>query len=451
MDGNIALLRKRARLAWWVVGLVLGVVVLFVFYSFEGTFVLGLFMYYATRPIYDRLERRLGHPGLTAVAALVTVALPVVILVSYAVAVSAVEVATIAGQSLQGYEGVLQPYLDLSSLTVHPQRILELAQQSQGEFMRLGGPKLLETAVDVLAAFGTGLLQLFVALAFAFYLLRDDDKLVRWFVSDIGGERSTAYTYVAAVDRSLQTVYFGNILNAFVVGLAAAVVYNLANVFAPPGLSVPLPTLLGLLTGIASLVPIVGTKLVYVPIAAYLVVRSFEIGPRTLWFPAAFVALFIVVIDLVAEVIIRPYITGRELHVGLMLFAYIFGPLLFGWYGLFLGPLLLVLLVQFNRIVLPDLMQGTPIQTREATDAIGGDDSENDGDAGERNAAEEGEEGDERDEEADERDEEAEGNGKESKTKPGSGTQTDGESEPFEEGTDDGESDCDDENDTSPA
>ncbi|MFH5843362.1 AI-2E family transporter [Haladaptatus sp. CMAA 1909] len=444
MDGNIALLRKRARLAWWVVGLVLGVVVLFVFHSFEGTFVLGLFMYYATRPIYDRLERRLGHPGLTAAAALVTVALPVVILVSYAVAVSAVEVATIAGQSLKGYEGVLQPYLDLSSLTVHPRRILELAQQSQGEFMRLGGPELLRTAADVLAAFGTGLLQLFVALAFAFYLLRDDDKLVRWFVSDIGGERSTAYTYVAAVDRSLQTVYFGNILNAFVVGLAAAVVYNLANVFAPPGLSVPLPTLLGLLTGVASLVPIVGTKLVYVPIAAYLVVRSFEIGPRTLWFPAAFVALFIVVIDLVAEVIIRPYITGRELHVGLMLFAYIFGPLLFGWYGLFFGPLLLILLVQFNRIVLPDLMQGTPIQTREATDAIGGDDSENDGEAVERNATEEG---DEWDEEGDER---AEKGRKRSKTKPESGTQTDGESEPFEEETSDGESDRDDENDTPP-
>jgi predicted PurR-regulated permease PerM len=414
MDGNIALLQKRARLAWWVVGLVLGVVVLFVFYSFEGTFVLGLFMYYATRPIYDRLEHRLGHPGLTAVAALVTVALPVVILVSYAVAVSAVEVATIADQSLQGYEGVLRPYLDLSSLSVHPQRILELAQQSQGEFMRFGGPELLKTVANVAAAFGTGLLQLFVALAFAFYLLRDDDKLVRWFVSDIGGERSTAYTYVAAVDRSLQTVYFG-------------------NVFAPPGLSVPLPTLLGLLTGVASLVPIVGTKLVYVPIAVYLVVRSFEIGPRTLWFPAAFVALFIVVIDLVAEVIIRPYITGRELHVGLMLFAYIFGPLLFGWYGLFLGPLLLVLLVQFNRVVLPDLMQGTPIQAQEATDAVGGEKQEDEGDTGEQKTTEK---------------EEKEEEGAE--TEPKSGTQIETGAEPVEEETGNGETSRDDENDTSP-
>lgn len=452
MDENLTLLQGRSRLAWWVVGLVLGVVVLFVFYSFEGTFVLGLFMYYATRPIYDRLEHRLGHPGLTAAAALVTVALPVVLLVSYAVAVSAVEVAEIAGESLQGYEGVLRPYFDLSSLTVHPQRILELAQQSQGEFMRFGGPELLTTAANVVAAFGTGLLQLFVALAFAFYLLRDDDKLVRWFVSDIGGERSTAYTYVEAVDRSLQTVYFGNILNAFVVGLAAAVVYNLANVFAPSGLSVPLPTLLGLLTGVASLVPVVGTKLVYVPIAAYLVVRSFDIGPRTLWFPVAFVALFVIVIDLVAEVIIRPYITGRELHVGLMLFAYIFGPLLFGWYGLFLGPLLLVLLVQFNRVVLPDLMQGNPIQASEVTSAMGGETGETEamkdatGDAtgsedstqetGEEVASEPADDGTEPTETPDETD-----------AKPEPETAEEG-TETVEEGTDESESRHDDGNDT---
>ncbi len=384
MADDLALPMKRSRVAWWVVGLVLAVVVLFVFYAFEGTFVLGLFMYYATRPIYNRLEHRLGHPGLTAFVSLITIALPVVVLISYAVAVSAVEVATIAGKSLKGYEGALRPYLDLSSLTVHPQRIIHLLQQSQGEFVRFGGPELLKQVVDLAAAFGTALLQLFVALAFAFYLLRDDDKLVRWFVRDIGGKQSTAYSYLTAVDRSLQTVYFGNILNAFVVGLAAAVVYNLANVFAPPGLAVPLPTLLGLLTGIASLVPIVGTKLIYVPIAAYLVVKSLDIGVRTIWFPVAFVALFVIVIDLVAEVVIRPYITGRELHVGLMLFAYIFGPLLFGWYGLFFGPLLLVLLVQFNRVVLPDLVQGEPLPKRHAggeseeSERMGGEGTETD-------------------------------------------------------------------------
>jgi len=44
------------------------------------------------------------------------------------------------------------------------------------------------------------------------------------------------------------------------------------------------------------------------------------------------------------------------------MFAYILGPLLFGWYGIFLGPMLLVLVVHFVRIVLPELLAGTPIE-----------------------------------------------------------------------------------------
>jgi hypothetical protein len=40
--------------------------------------------------------------------------------------------------------------------------------------------------------------------------------------------------------------------------------------------------------------------------------------------------------------------------------AYIFGPLLFGWYGVFLGPILLVLVVHFARVVLPSCSRASP-------------------------------------------------------------------------------------------
>lgn len=40
--------------------------------------------------------------------------------------------------------------------------------------------------------------------------------------------------------------------------------------------------------------------------------------------------------------------------------AYIPGPLLFGWYGLFLGPLLVVLITDFAGVVVPDPTATTP-------------------------------------------------------------------------------------------
>jgi hypothetical protein len=42
--------------------------------------------------------------------------------------------------------------------------------------------------------------------------------------------------------------------------------------------------------------------------------------------------------------------------------AYTLGPLLFGWYGVFLMPMLLVLVFEFARIVLPELLDGERIR-----------------------------------------------------------------------------------------
>jgi hypothetical protein len=49
--------------------------------------------------------------------------------------------------------------------------------------------------------------------------------------------------------------------------------------------------------------------------------------------------------------------------------AYVFGPLLFGWYGIFLGPLILVAIVEFARIVVPWLL-APPGEKPEPLDPI---------------------------------------------------------------------------------
>nr|WP_255767750.1 AI-2E family transporter [Haladaptatus halobius] len=229
----------------------------------------------------------------------------------------------------------------------------------------------------------TGLLHVFIALVIAFYLLRDDHKLAMWFTSRISGPDSATHAYLEEVDTDLETIYFGNILNAFVVAIVAAITYTLLDSIAPSGLTIPAAVLLGLLTGLASLIPVVGMKLVYVPIGLYLAGRALLSNPQSIWFPLAFLLAAVVVVDGVTELLLRPYISGRNLHVGLVLFAYIIGPLLFGWYGLFFGPLLLVLLIHSTRIVLPELLHGQALTPTAAAgdpipDSDGGTESETD-------------------------------------------------------------------------
>jgi len=70
-------------------------------------------------------------------------------------------------------------------------------------------------------------------------------------------------------------------------------------------------------------------------------------------FPVAFLVVSFVVVDYVPDQLLRPYVSGRTLHVGAVMLAYTLGPFLFGWYGIFLGPFVLVVLYEFARIVVP--------------------------------------------------------------------------------------------------
>ena len=43
------------------------------------------------------------------------------------------------------------------------------------------------------------------------------------------------------------------------------------------------------------------------------------------------------------------------------MFAYLLGPILFGWYGFFFLPIMFVAVLEAVRIVLPELVRGEPL------------------------------------------------------------------------------------------
>jgi len=73
---------------WWLLGLVLAALTLFVFYSYVGTLMFGLFLYYAARPVSRGLERRIGSPGVAAALTMLLIVLPFVAVAAAIVLVS---------------------------------------------------------------------------------------------------------------------------------------------------------------------------------------------------------------------------------------------------------------------------------------------------------------------------------------------------------------------------
>ena len=349
----------RSRAAWWLIAAFLGLCLAYVVYSFIGTFVLGIFLYYATRPVYRRIQSGIGQRDLAALVSLIALALPAILLLAYAVAIGLQEIDNLAQMDqLTQVQEVLGPYINVSSIALGPEELETILTQRNVGTVR----NVFSSAFEYIGLIGNGVIHLFVILALSFYLLRDDRKLSTWFRARFGSDDGVLDAFLDAVDEDYHNIFFGNILNAVLTGSIGAIMYNLLNFVAPPGAGIPSPSLVGLFTGAASLIPIVGMKLVYIPVTAYLVGETLLADPSLLWFAGLFFLISLVIVDTIPDLVLRPYVSGRNLHVGMVMIAYILGPLLFGWYGIFLGPMLLVLIVHFGKIILPELLAGEPIR-----------------------------------------------------------------------------------------
>jgi len=333
--------------------IVAAVMLIFVFYSFIGVFVFSIFVYYAARPLYNRLSARVPSETAAAILALSVLALPLIVLVSYSLAIGIAELNRFAATVNFGpYQSTLQ------SLSDSP--VAALQQLSEFQAVDFGlAQRLADQALASLGMILAVLFRVFVIFALSFYLLRDGGRLWEWAQSNFVTSDGPLHVCLKAIDNDFSSIFFGNILNAILTGVIGLFVYMLLNTFAPPWGQIPYPALLGLLGGVASLVPIFGTKIVYVPMTIYMLFRPGAGG--TFWFVTIFFVVSLIIVDVIPDLILRPYITSRRLHIGLLMFAYVFGPVLFGWYGLFFGPIVLVVITHFAKHILPPLVAGDPL------------------------------------------------------------------------------------------
>ena len=352
---SVGLDRKRIAL-WAITGLILLGMWIFA-WQFVGTLIVGLFVYYVCRPLFGRIHSRIHNRTIAVAVTLLTVAIPTLLLIAWTVAILVQAIADFLGSGASDQiQAIIEPYVDVSAeLGSLDEVVRQIVEDPQG-FTEQIGPLvsgLTEGLLAALATLGSVGLQAFIVLVIAFYLLRDDVRIATWARRTFVPEDSVVEAYLVRLDGDLENIFFGNILNALATGLIAVVTYLVLNTFAPEVVTIPQATLVGVLVGVASLVPAIGIKLVTWPLGFYLLARSALLDPTTIWFPALFFVVSFVVVDYIPDQLLRPYVSGRGLNVGAVMLAYLFGPILFGWYGIFLGPFLLAVVYDFGLVVVP--------------------------------------------------------------------------------------------------
>lgn len=347
----IRVLLARKHLAWWILGFVFLGIVVYVGYEYLPWIVFGLFAYYVARPVTRRLEPRVGSTALAALATLLLIVVPFIIFFAAFLLVA-------LGQFVNVLSGVpVQAIVDqlpfqIPALPTTPEDAYQTA------IVLVQEPSV-QSAVGVvtgtLGVIGVTLYNLFLSILLAFFLLVNDRRLAGWFQTEIFDEESLATDYFRDVDAGLKSVYFGYTMTIFAIMILSTVIYTVFNVFAPGNLSIPSVVLFGVITGIFTLVPLVGRSIIYLFIAVLLGIQAVSTDPGLLWYPLLLLVTMGIAFDNVVRTYIRPYLSGRMFATALVMFAYLLGPALFSWYGIFLGPLLLVFIVVFMRRILPIL------------------------------------------------------------------------------------------------
>jgi len=340
-------------------GLVVAGVAGYLAYQFIAAFTISIFLYYSTRNFYRKLERFRLPKQLRALVTISLLAVPLVLLLSYTVVLLVLEarqfiseypIADSIPESVAWFDGVN----DLPELTVGG--VVEAYQTGQFD-------ALIQFVADH-AAFATSLvtgllLNLLIVAVVTYYLLIDGSKFRGWL--ERFDDKNLAREFFEAADEELEVVLFGNLLNVILISLVAIVVFMGYNAVAPASVEVPYPALAGALTGIASLIPVVGMKVVYVPLAGLAAIPSVLSGDYTLvGYIVGFLVLTVVIVDTIPDLLLRPYLSGNRTHVGLLMLAYIFGPVVLGFYGLFFAPIVLVLGLTFADTALPRLLGAEP-------------------------------------------------------------------------------------------
>jgi predicted PurR-regulated permease PerM len=295
---------------------------------------LGALLGFTLQPVYERLRSR----GWGAGTAALVCTLGAMSIVSAGAAGLAVLFVT-RGVALAGaLPTMLAPggaLRELAESTLRGAALLhldpnELASKLEQEALSLGS-RVAEVAGTIAGTAFGGLLTVFFMTLTAYSVLRHWTHVARRLEVTLPLEPRHTHALLDQFRKVGREVLLGTIVTGLVQGLFAAIGYWITGV--------PQPVFFGALTAVASLVPAVGTLLVWIPLGIYRMASGHVVaGLISLIYSA-------LVVGVVSDYFIRPRLVGSDKNVPVLFtFVSLFGGVeVFGLVGLVLGPVIVTL------------------------------------------------------------------------------------------------------------
>ena len=328
--------RKTEVAIGWVVVLLLLAGCLVVMIPFLSALLWALVLSFASWPIYQRLLKWVGNRRSLAASlmtfAMVAAMLVPVVIVGATIAQNVRDAAVAAERWLD--EGPPGPPEWLAKVPIVGRRATESWQTLAQDSTRFwaAARRYVDPLSSILLRIGLGvghgLLKLALSLLIVFFLFRDSGRSAERLsrsMERIGGERARHLLTIAG--DTVRGVVYGILGTSLLQAILLGIGYFIAGL--------PAAGLLALLTFFVSVLPMLGTGLVWLPAAVWL----FHQGSPG-W--GVFMLIWGVAVSSLDN-FVRPWLIsqGSDMPFLLIFFGVVGGALAFGFIGVFLGPTLL--------------------------------------------------------------------------------------------------------------
>jgi len=206
-------------------------------------------------------------------------------------------------------------------------------------------PALQGTATKAAGNIAVTALTMVFALLTLFFCLRDARRLREPLLELLPLPRAKSEALLSRLQETIHAVFIGVILVAVLQGTIIGIAYAV--------LQVPNALILGALSVLFSCIPLLGTPMVYIPVAL-----SLLIGGRTSEAIGLLLFGFLIVSQI--DNVLRPFFIGARvpLHPIAIFFSLLGGVLLIGPVGLMVGPMLLTVGMFLLEVLREQLKEG---------------------------------------------------------------------------------------------
>jgi len=304
--------------------------------------ILGLFFF----PVYDRLNKKYPQKEnliafLMCIAIMLFIIIPTIFLMGSLAneVVKVYNTVSIHSGDLFNAEKYTNPLL--KKLFVKANEIINTKKEffinAVSDILKNVGQIFVAQSTSLVKSIASFIMDLILMLTLLFYLFRDGRKLHEFFYGLLPFHEDNKSNFMTISIDMLNATLYGNIMTGLIqAGLGIFILWIL---------DFSAPIFWGMMMGLASFIPIVGTSLIWWPQVVYLFIAGQYIKGFIL------MGFGMIVIGQI-DYFLRPFFmaTKTKIHNMILILGIIGGLTIFGFLGLILGPLIMALCVAILEV-----------------------------------------------------------------------------------------------------